>query len=245
MRVYTLRQQIISNANRLLTASIMVFFTSNGIGQVIYPPGRIDATIRAGGLVVPINYESKIEKNREEYISDEWNQGTIVLLTDDSIHHYPLKYNLMTDAVEVKTEHVVKVVPLSDVRRFYWVQNGQRQDYINSSGYTMTGTPFVGYLQLLSEGAVNLFKKIYLNIQKANYRPELDVGSPEDKIVREEIYFVARGTNIIELKRRNSVYDFFKQHRAKVKKYAQQNKLQPKREEDLIDIVEYYNQIFE
>ena len=237
------RDQHFADRFWFLVFIVLLLSVTTGISQIIYPPGQINADIRPGGLVVPINYASKTDNRGEEYVNNEWHQGTIILLTGDSIHHYPLKYNLTTGAIEVKTKDAVKVVPLNEVRRFYWRENGQRSDFINSSGYSMIGTPFVGYLQLLSEGTVNLFKKAQLTVQKANYRPELDVGSSEAKIIREDVYYVARGTDIFELKKksRNHVYDFFRQHRAKVKKYAQQQGWQPKQEEDLIKIVEYYN----
>ena len=244
MRTSFFYEQSAVNARCFLLTATLLMSATDSISQIIYPPGRINAHMRSGGLVVPINYVSKTEKEREQYISDQWNEGTIILLTGDSIHHYPLKYNLTTDAVEVKAKNAVKLVPLDQVQRFYWVEKGQRFDYINSSGYTIGTTPLAGYLQLLSEGPLNLFKKTFLSVQKANYRPELDVGSPEDRIIRKQIYYVARGTNMLEVKPKN-IYAFFKQHRADIKKYAKRNNLQPKREKDLIAMVDYYNQLLQ
>ena len=209
---------------------------------MIYPPGYVGVSVQSGGIVVPIDYVSKSDGSQEQYVDDQWNEGIIVLLTNDSIRGYPLKYNLTTDAVEVKTESAVKVVPYSDILRFHWVDDEQRYDFINGSGYKTGGVPLNGSLQLLSEGALNLFKKTFLSVQKANYRPELDVGSQEDKVVREEVYYVARGKHIIEAKPKK-IFSFFKQHQAEVKQYAKQNALRPRHEGDLIEIVNYYNQL--
>ena len=232
------------NMSYFLVIPIMLTIITESSGQIIYPPGYINMDIRSGGLVVPINnYLSKDGSGGEEYVSNQWSQGTIVLRSGDSISNYPLKYNLVTDAVEVKTDQTVKVVPIADVQQFYWFNNGQPVDFINGSGYTMGGTPLNGYFQLLVKGTTNLFKKTYLSVQKANYRPELDVGSPEDKVVREDSYYLARGKSIMEIKNRKRVYDYFKQHRADVKKHAQQQEWNPKREEDLAAIVRYYNEL--
>lgn len=230
------------NLSKLFFFLLLPLSVTSGIAQVIYPPGYINMNTQAGGLVVPVNYASKSANDQEQYIDDRWNEGTIVLLTNDSIHRYPLKYNLVTDVVEVKTERAVKVVPLKDTQRFYWVDDGQRSEFINGSGYTMGGTPLVGYLQLLSEGPLNLFKKTFLSVQRANYRPELDVGNRDDKIVREDVYYVARGQHIVEIKPRR-VFKFFKQHQTEVRKYAKQNRLRPQEEADLVAIVDYYNQV--
>ncbi len=194
--------------------------------------------------MIPINnYTSKDESTYEQFISSQWNQGTVVLLSGDSIARYPLKYNLSTDVLEVKTSHAIKVVPLKDVRLFYWFENGQRLDFINGSAYANDGTPRTGYFQVLAEGTINLFKKTHLSVQKANYRPELDVGSSEDKVIREDTYHLARGKSITKLKNNRKVYGFFKQQQTKVKKRAKQQGWNPKKEGGLIAIVNHYNEL--
>ncbi len=194
--------------------------------------------------MIPINnYTSKSENDRALYLSDQWNQGIVVLLSGDSIVQYPIKYNLSTKNVEVKTKQAIKVVPLKDMRSFYWFDDGNRYDFINGSGYTTEALPYTGYFQVLIEGTVNLFKKTHLSVQKANYRPELDVGSPNDRVVKTEAYYLAQRRSVIELKRSKNVYGFFKQHRDEVKRYARKQKWNPKREEDLVAIVGYYNEL--
>ena len=221
---------------------IFLLFSLGGYAQVLYPPGYINMNIKSGGLVIPVDYRSKEGSQRDQYVSPQWNQGTIMLLTGDSIHGYPLKYNLTTGEVEVKTQQAIKVVPLREVKRFSWLEDGRPTRFINSGGYTIEGVPLVGYLQLLSEGSLNLFKRTFLSVQRANYKPELDVGSPEDKLIREDVYYVAKGSDIIKVKGKK-IYNFMEGHRASVKQHAKQNGLYPKEEQDLIKIVDYYNQL--
>ncbi|MGB3777342.1 MAG: hypothetical protein WA960_03220 [Tunicatimonas sp.] len=160
---------------------LVLTIATSGSAQIIYPPGYINMNVQSGGLVVPINnYLPKGEDQGEDYLSDRWNQGSIVLLTGDTIKNYPLNYNLLTQNVEVKTKQTVKVVPIGDVQQFYWLDNDQRLTFINGSGYTMGGTPIVGSYQVLAEGTLNLFRKYPLTVQKANYRSELDVSLLED-----------------------------------------------------------------
>ena len=224
-------------------APIILTITTSVSGQIIYPPGYINMNTQAGGLVVPINnYSNKSEDQREDYVSDRWNQGSIVLLTGDTIQNYPLMYNLLTRNVEVKTEQTVKVVPIDDVKQFYWLDNGQRLTFINGSGYTIGGAPVVGYYQVLAEGNLNLFKKHHLTVQKANYRPELDVGFTENRLIKTVKYFVATGKNLYELKNSKRVFDHFRQHQHTIKKFVRREGLNPKREDDLITIVQYYNE---
>ena len=225
-------------------APIILAISTSVSAQVIYPPGYVNMNVQSGGLVVPINnYLSKNEEQGEDYITGRWNPGSIVLLSGDTIQNYPLKYNLLTRNVEVKTKQMVKVVPIGDVQQFYWLDNGQRLTFINGSGYTVGSTPMVGYYQVLGEGSLNLFKKYHLTVQKANYRPELDVGSTENRLIKTVKYFVATGKAIRELKNTKKIYDHFKQHRSTVKKFAKNERLNPKREEDLIRIVQYYNEV--
>ena len=231
------------NTSYFLVILPLLTLVAESSGQIIYPPGYINMNVQSGGLVVPINnYSPKSEDQGEDYISDRWNQGSIVLLTGDTIRNYPLKYNLLTRNVEVKTEQMVKVVPIDDVRQFYWLDNGQRLTFINGSGYTMGGTPIVGSYQVLAEGALNLFKKYHLTVQKANYRPELDVGFTENRLIKEVKYFVATGKNLYELKNGKKVFDHFRQHRPTMKRFAKREGLNPKREDDLIAIVQHYNE---
>lgn len=235
-----------STKSSLFSILLVLTVTAPLSAQIIYPPGYVNMNLQSGGLVVPINnYMSKDESDRELFIDDQWNEGTIVLLSGDSINHYLIKYNLATEAIEVKTNQAIKVVPLGDARLFYWFENGQRFDFINGNGYSTDDTPRTGYLQVLAEGDINLFKKTHLSVQKANYRPELDVGSPEDKVVEEEVYYVARGKSIMRIKNKKKVYDFFKQHRTEVKKHAQRQGWNPKREADLVAIVSHYNGLME
>ncbi len=227
----------------LFFAPIVLIIATSVSAQIIYPPGYVNMNVQSGGLVVPINnYLSKNEDQRESYVSNDWNQGSIVLLTGDTIQNYPLKYNLLTRNIEVKTERTVKVVPIGDVQQFNWLDNDQRLTFINGSGYTTGGTPAEGYYQVLTEGTLNLFKKHHLTVQKANYRPELDVGSTENRLVKTVKYFVATGKNLQELKNNKKIFDYFRQHRPAVKKFTKREGLNPKREDDLIAIVQYYNE---
>ncbi len=224
-------------------APIIMTISASVSAQIIYPPGYINMNVQSGGLVVPINnYSPKSEDQGEDYVSDRWNQGSIVLLTGDTIKNYPLKYNLLTRNVEVQTEPTVKVVPIDDVQQFYWLANGELLTFINGSGYTAGGAPVGDCYQVLAEGTLNLFKKHHLTVQKANYRPELDVGATENRLIKTVKYFVATGKSLQELKNNKKIFDHFRQYRPTVKRFAKKEGLNPKREDDLIAMVEHYNE---
>ena len=56
--------------------------------------------------------------------------------------------------------------------------------------------PFVGFFQILSDGKLPLMKSTKITVKKADYNAALNVGSPDDKILKSEELNLLRLQNL-------------------------------------------------
>lgn len=96
-------------------------------------------------------------------------------------------------------------------------------------------------LEVITEGDFPLFKRYQAKIQKANYKPALDQGTLRDKVVTSTVYYLKYKDQLLELpnSRKKALKRF--SNIKKLSNYLKDNKVDMKKELDLIALSNYLN----
>jgi len=208
--------------------------------------GKIEANWNPGGIVVTKKMEVG-ETKGTVFLNDDWYMGSIYLTSGGSIENYPLKFNLALDNMEIKTDDEIKVLSANFIESFTWyeLETSQQVSYIPCKNYKYEGHEFFGFFKVLYQDSTSLFSRAELAIKKGYYNQTHDAGTPEDEYLRKVSYFIAIGENVYNANSKKQVLHAVGDDGDQLKSFAKENKLNFGHEEDLAEIVKYYNSLSE
>ena len=185
----------------------------------------------------------------DTYLHREWKRSAILLYAGEKlIEGFPVRYDIRTDELEVKTSGGIKALEGRNVRSFTWIDSLRTEPYffINAKEFKNEGVQMAGFMEVLVDGKLPLLKKINISIKKADYNVALSVGSRDDKILKQPAYFVF-SEKVGELKEipgsKKKLMPVFQTKAEEMEKYIGANDLSVKKEEDLIKIITHYNRL--
>lgn len=206
--------------------------------------GNDKVVVIKGGSIQTMSIQSKPKETKGSYYyNSEWYTGTIKMFSGEMIQSYPLKYDMKMNQIDIKVNESVKFISIGAVKEITWLKpNGQSEILRNLSTYkNLEG---YGFLSILAEGNLSLFKKTELSLLDANYNAALDVGTQSDKYVKKEKYYIKKGDKIVQIKKKKKkIIKIFNEKAEKVELYASENKLNFKDDPDLKKIFNYYNSL--
>ncbi|HEX5167796.1 MAG TPA: hypothetical protein VFW11_01380 [Cyclobacteriaceae bacterium] len=185
------------------------------------------------------------ETTGDYYVANDWFQGNIILNDSMRLEALFFKYNLKANHFEIKTEHEVKILPGKRVIYFDWSNNQNPADgeYQRADEYELNGTKLEGFIKIIQRGSYSLMMGLEFKIIPANFNTALNVGERNDKIVKEEVYYILREKKLLRV---DSNKKKFTEELKKFTGYdlsqsVKLNKINPKELEDLLIIVEELN----
>jgi hypothetical protein len=201
-----------------------------GNGEVLYgvpmPPGKVIG---------------------DTYLSTTWRKSAILLYKDEKlVEGYDVRYDIHADALDVKTSKGVKVLDGKRIRSFTWTDSSRLEPafFVNAHEYKLDGSPLTGFFEVLVDGQAPLFKRTDIHIKKANYNVSFDVGSRDDKILKQPTYFMGQSGAVNEIESsRKKVLVLFGDKADEMGRYMDVNKLSLKKEGDLVNIFRHYNSL--
>jgi hypothetical protein len=122
----------------------------------------------------------------------------------------------------------------------------QQEKYLNADIYKdEEGKSVSGFLEIAVEDTkAKLLVKEDLKLKKANYVATVDMGSREDKLVKEESYYMAKNGILYKFTaKKDKNLSLFGDMKEEMKKYIDARKLKFNNRLDLMDIVKHYNSL--
>lgn len=181
----------------------------------------------------------------DTYLSTHWRKSVIQLYKDDKVvEGYDVRYDIQADALDVKTTAGVKVLDGKRIRSFSWQDSSRLEPvfFVNAHDYKLNGVPVAGFFEVLVDGSAPLFKRTELYVKKANYNVSFDVGSRDDKILKQSSYYMGDGQRVAEVgSTKKKIIALFGDKADVMEKYIDDNSLSPKKEMDLVRVFQYYN----
>jgi hypothetical protein len=223
------KAQAVVPANIRATNTLEKLFDYNGIdeGDILYgiplPPGKVVG---------------------DTYLDTQWRNSNVMLYEQEKlIEGFPMRYDIHQDELEFKAKNGIKVLAGDKVKSFVWADSITRTPAYFISGKAFRNVddvPFTGFFQVLAEGSVPLLKKTYIDIKKADYNVALNVGSPDDKILKKNKFYVLKENRLVELPgSRKKFLNIFNDN-ARLEEFIKQNSLSTTNEHDLKMIWDHF-----
>jgi hypothetical protein len=222
--------QAVVPPNIRATNTLEKLFDYNGIdeGDILY------------GIPLP---EAKVLG--DTYLDTRWRNSNVMLYEQgELIEGFPMRYDIHLDELEFKGKKGIKVLEGNKVKSFVWTDSITRTPiyFINGKAFRNEhDVPFTGFFQVLAEGSVPLLKKTYIDIKKADYNVALNVGSPDDKILKKNKFYVLKENRVIELPASRRKFLIILNGNSRLEEFIKQNDLSTSNEQDLKLILDHYN----
>lgn len=234
----------------------LCFIAAQACGQSAVPPyiratNTLDRLIFNGGVEngemlfgIPMAPGKVVG---DTYLTKEWRKSNLLLYENDKvIEGYEIRYDIKTDEIEIMTRTEVKVISGTKVKSFVCVDAATNTPvfYINARGYKSDKDFPKGFFEVVVDGKVPLFKHTALYIKKADYSEALDVGSRDDKILKQNTFYHAADDMILKIPRnKNKFLELFGDKQHEIDMFMSDNRLSLNKEEDLKLIYRHYNQL--
>jgi len=177
------------------------------------------------------------------YLVDEWNVSTLLLFeTEKMLEGYPVKYDIKTNVIEIKSGKDVKVMDGNKVKSMVWYARDSLNYYfVNASAYTLDGAPLSGFLEIIIDGPTPLFKRTTVHEKEPTYIQAFDVGSRDRKIYKKDAFYYSSGGKLTKITNKKTLLPAFGEYAADVEEFIKTNKLDIGKQRGLAKAFEYYN----
>ncbi|MEX0995720.1 MAG: hypothetical protein WDZ45_01575 [Flavobacteriaceae bacterium] len=197
------------------------------------------------------NYTSRATRyvdentNGSPFLKESFEIGSILNESGVLVSNVLLRYNAFHDEFQVKQNINDGDDKIQAVRKStdFFIKTG---DEIYT--YLLPSDGIGGYYNILVEGdKVNLFKKSSKKFIEGVQSVNMMTGNHPNRLIDESSYYVVNSKGeVTELpnSKNKRLQAIAGDKRNELKKYAKSKDLNPKKEEDLIKLVEYFNQNF-
>jgi hypothetical protein len=174
------------------------------------------------------------------YLSEKYVDGEILLGT--SVRStVPLRYNAYQDLMEYQQNGKALVLdPTTKIKR---VRLGESTYVVDK--FPFDGKTKYGFLNLLDSGKVTLLAKKVVKYQEPIKGRALDGGDVPAKFSRsnDTYYYRIGNGELLEVESIKDMIASFPDKQEELKQFAKKEKISPKKEDELVKFVRYYNSL--
>ncbi|MCY1719062.1 hypothetical protein OU798_01825 [Prolixibacteraceae bacterium Z1-6] len=175
------------------------------------------------------------------YLNDEFINGTVFTTSKLQYQNIPLRYNIFNDDMEFRTpDNQVMAIAAPEIIES--VEFGEfKMKYLP---YSAAKKIRRGFFKELVNGKVSLYAKpniLYTEPQKpAPYKE----AQPAKFTNKPDFYYIREGTESAQkIDNKNVLIQFFPDHQKEVAAFVKKNKIKHNKEEDLTELINYYNSL--
>jgi hypothetical protein len=241
----------------LVSVLLLSTFVSGSYAQAIVPPNirannTLDKLTDLDGINTgDILYGIPLPEGKtvgDTYLNTHWKKSSILLYDDQKlIEGFPVRYDILTDELEIKSTKGIKVLKGSKIKSFVWIDSLSKTPdfFVNAKDFNDSdNVPYSGFFQVLADGSLPLFKKTLIDIKKADYNIQFNVGSPDDKILKKSEFYALKENNVIEIPAsRKKLVTLFGEKSEQMEQFIKENNLSSMKEDQLKIIFEHYNSL--
>jgi hypothetical protein len=223
--------------------TILIFFISFSIASFSQDNGgSIQAAGQEGRLRLNNpNTDPYTAESNSPFFSDRWMKSTLVLANGKIQNGVTVKLDLFESKIYFLDEAGNENVSTTPVREILLADTAGNNVYrlIHSSALKAPGAE-TGWYQLLCTGEVELYKKTIKALPRSMTQQSDDDIKPLQTSVQ---FFVLIKGNLLKIKRGKDIPELAGEKKAQLQEYARAKNLNGKSEEDMIEIVTYYNSL--
>lgn len=198
---------------------------------------------RDGFGVADLLYGVPVEEgdvSSDHYLDKKWNMATVLLYESDKmIEAYPVKYDVIGDALEIKARNGIKKLDARKIKSIVWLDSitSSPSFFINGKEYVRNGVPFSGFVEVMSDGPMPLLKKTNIWAKRSTYESETEY----EMVYSTTQYFYSKGKEAYKVGSKKNLLAAFGDATGEIESYIRINKLDVSKPKDLQKTFEYYN----
>jgi len=183
----------------------------------------------------------------EHYLNEYWNVASILLKDSEIVlENYLVKYNIKDEVLEIKMSTDTKITLYIKNKEF-----GLTDSVTKLKSYLVNGLDFAendqhlsGLLEVLVDGKKPLLKRTTIYIKKADYNVALNVGSRDETAYHALIFTFLQITIWVKVKNKKDLLINLQDRKELVDSFIDDQKMNVKKEKDLIRVLDFYNSQF-
>ena len=180
----------------------------------------------------------------DTYLNPEWRLCSILLYDNNKLlEGYPARYDIHADALEISARNGVRMLKGNKVKSFLWIDDKTGSPFYYVNGRELS-KEFIGFFKVLVDGEKPLFERVLLDIKKADYNIQFNVGSLDDKVLKKFKYYTRENGELIELpSSRKKLLHFFNDRNSEMESFMKEKNLAAKKGEELVMVFRHYNEL--
>lgn len=163
----------------------------------------------------------------------------------DSISGYPFRLDLREHVVEFLVSNAVKGVEARAIKKItYQSEPGTIVTLVNTREFSALPEKIFGFVQQLSEGAIEVYKFSRLQMKKPTYNAALSSGDKNAYYYQEGVYMYKDSKNALQLvkaKNKKALLELLSRQAQAVENYMEKTGNNLKTDQDLMKILAFYN----
>jgi hypothetical protein len=183
--------------------------------------------------------ESTIGESTSPFFSDKWMKSTLVFANGKTQSGLSVKLDLFENKIYFLDDAGNEMVSTTPVKEVVLADTAGNKMYRlkHSSAFKIAGVE-AGWYQLLCVGQAELYKKIIKALPRSMaQQSEQDIKPLETSIQ----FFLLIKDNLFRIKKGKDIPELAGEKKTQLQTYAKSKNLNGKLEENLIELVEYYN----
>ena len=224
---------------------VLVVFVSHSVYSQISTSKSVnvnlDEMMRGSMLIGPDRY---VNVKGDPFITEEFQVGEVIHLDSTITRDVPMRLNHHTDEIEFKMDG--KILVFAMPRKINYVTFGHRS--FSFFDFVQQKKTSAGYFEVLAWGDCKLLLRRNTIIKREELPPsDLSGGNFKDYFrTIEEYYLKKGGKSATQIQRsKKSILKTLGDHQDELENFIEENKLKLKSEEDMIDLIYFYNTIGE
>ena len=200
---------------------------------------------QSGVALMGVSVSETSEVLGDTYWDKHWGKSSLMLIKgEELIEGYFTRYDLYKDEFEFRLQNnEVRVLPGSKVSNVVWIDSlkATPRFLTNCRNYLEDGVPLTGFIEVILEGKVNLYKKLRLEILKPDFNPALNVGSKDTRILKKELFYYNIDKDLIRIKSRKSLHSLKRGNDKLIDDFIRKQGIKLNNEADLLKLFSFYN----
>ena len=177
------------------------------------------------------------------FLSEEFLFGVMVLHDGTQIDGQKYRYNIHADEMQfILRDDTVAIYQPLKIRS---VELGE-QKFIYDLRLVGIDQMEAGYFEVLSEGKADLLVRRLVRMEKDEYVPTYMGGGGSKNYIykHSRFYYIKMGDlTARKIYNKRDMYKAMADKKSEVSRFVKKNKLKMRKEEDLIEIISYYNKL--
>lgn len=193
-----------------------------------------------------LKQQNYFEVNGSPYFYEKWVKGSVTFTNGKIVKDIALKYDQVKDELLFVGKDNQEYYFNDPVKEFTLIgeKNNRPVVFLFRNGFSAVKNLNVkSYYEVITDGELKLMKK---NIKTLSETKEYNSATTIKSINENFNYYLAKPNLIFQLKKDDMsvlAKALDEQKSSLILEYAKKNKLSPKKEEDLIKVMSYYNSI--